>query len=424
MPSPGGATKPERRPERPTYSSPRSNDIDSGFARCYTGRRPAGHASTNSPMKRIPVSGPWITQRELDYVADAAANAWYENANVYHARFESTFAETIGVKHAIALPSCTSAIHLALLALGVGPGDEVVVPDLTWIASVAPVLYVGATPVFADVDAATWCLTAETLDRVATPRTKAVIPVDLYGGMPDMDAIRAVSERRRIAIVEDAAEAIGSRFKGGMAGSFGDMGTFSFHGSKTATTGEGGMLVSNRSDLVARALTLRDHGRPPGDKMFFNNEVAHKYKMSALQAALGLAQVERLSELVHRKREIFGFYRAALADIDGITLNAEPDGVLNTYWMVTAVLDAKRKLEKRELLQRMSDRGIDCRPIFSPLSSLPAFSGHAEAAVAQKRNIVSYELGRSGINLPSGYNVDEATATFVAEAFKAALAGS
>jgi perosamine synthetase len=375
-------------------------------------------------MKRIPVAGPWITQREIDYVTDAVTNAWYENANMYNARFEQTFARTLGVKHAVSLPSCTSAIHLSLLALGVGPGDEVVVPDLTWIATVAPVLYVGATPVFADVDVETWCLSADALDRVATPRTKAIIPVDLYGGMPDMDAIGAVAKRRGFAVVEDAAEAIGSRFKDRMAGSFGDTGVFSFHGSKTLTTGEGGMLVSDRDDLVQRALTLRDHGRPPGDKMFFNNEVAYKYKMSSLQAALGLAQIERIEELVARKREIFGFYRKALSGVDGIRLNAEPEGVLNTYWMVTVIVDPKRGLEKRELMARMSDRGVDCRPIFSPLSSLPAFEGHAEAIKAQARNAVSYGVGRYGINLPSGFHVDEATAQRVAEALKAALAGT
>lgn len=375
-------------------------------------------------MKRIPVAGPWITQREIDYATDAAANAWHENANMYNARFEQTFARTLGVKHAVSLPSCTSAIHLSLLALGVGAGDEVVVPDLTWIATVAPVVYVGATPVFADVDRQTWCMTADALDRVRTPKTKAVIPVDLYGGMADMEGIAALASRHGLAIVEDAAEAIGSRLNGRMAGSFGDTGVFSFHGSKTVTTGEGGMLVSDRDDLVKRALTLRDHGRPPGDKMFFNTEVAYKYKMSAMQAAVGLAQIERLEDLVARKREIFAFYRKALAGIDGIALNAEPEGVLNTYWMVTAIVDPKRGLDKRELMARMSDRGVDCRPIFSPLSSLPAFEGHPEAIKARTRNTVSYALGPYGINLPSGFNVDEATAGVVSDAFRAALAGS
>src|SRR5688572_16563439 len=230
-------------------------------------------------MQRIPVSGPWITQKEVDYVADAAANGWYQNANSYHQRFEKAFAEYLGVRYTMALPSCTSAIHLSLLALGVGPGDEVIVPDATWIASAAPITYVGATPVFADIDERTWCLSAESFEACITPATKAVISVALYGNMPDMDAIKDVAQRHGIPIVEDAAEAIGSEYKGRKAGSFGHASVFSFHGSKTLTTGEGGMLLTDEAGLFERAQVLRDHGRKPGDKMFFNHEVAYKYKM-------------------------------------------------------------------------------------------------------------------------------------------------
>lgn len=375
-------------------------------------------------MKRIPVSGPWITPKEVEYVADAAANAWYSNAGIYNDRFERSFAEILGVRHAVSLPSCTSAIHLSLLALGVGPGDEVVVPDLTWIASVAPITYVGATAVFADVDARTWCLSARSFEEVVTPRTKAVIPVDLYGNMPNMDAIRAVAIRHGVAIVEDAAEAIGSRYDGRMAGSFGDTGVFSFHGSKTVTTGEGGMLVTDRDDLLERVLTLRDHGRRPGDTMFENTEVAFKYKMSALQAALGLAQIERLDELVRRKREIFAWYQEELRGTDGITLNYQASNVLNTYWMVTAVVDARLGLGKAKLKGLMSDRGIDCRPMFSPLSSLPAFAGHPSREAAVSRNVTSYAIGPYGLNLPSGFNLDGAIVREVAGALKEILSSA
>ena len=251
-------------------------------------------------MERIPVAGPWITQREIDYVTDAVTNAWYDKANVYHAKFESRFAEYTRRRHAMALPSCTSGLHLALLALGVGAGDEVVVPDSTWIATSAPVSYVGATAVFADVDPATWCITAASLEAVITPRTKAVILVDLYGSMPDMDATLAVARRHGLAVIEDAAEGLGSEFRGRPAGSFGEVSVFSFHGSKTLTTGEGGMLVTDRTDLFERAQFLRDHGRVPGDVQFYNAEVAYKYKMTSMQAALGLAQIERGDELITR----------------------------------------------------------------------------------------------------------------------------
>jgi perosamine synthetase len=374
-----------------------------------------------APEARIPVSGPWITEREIAYVTDAVTNAWYGNANVYHERFERAFAEYIGVAHAIALPSCTSAIHLSLLALGVGPGDEVVVPDLTWIASVAPVSYVGATPVFADVDPETWCLSPDSLKQCITSRTKAVIPVDLYGGMPDWDAIRSVAKRHGIAIVEDAAEAIGSTYRGRLAGSFGECGVFSFHGSKTLTTGEGGMLLTDRDDLHQRALFLRDHGRLPGDTMFRNAEVAHKYKMSAMQAALGLAQLERVEELIARKRQIFEWYRRELAGCDWIRLNAQPPGTCNTYWMVTAILDSARGVTKELLIPRLRARNVDCRPFFYPLSALPAFAGHAQAVTARARNVVSSRVSPYGVNLPSGLNMTEELVGVVCEQLFAAF---
>ncbi len=369
-------------------------------------------------MKRIPVSGPWITPKEVEYVADAAANAWYANANVYHNRFETAFAERLGVRHAISLPSCTSAIHLSLLALGIGPGDEVIVPELTWIASVAPVSYVGATPVFVDADPTSWCLSAAAFESAITPRTKAVIPVDLYGNMPDYAAIEEVATKRGIALIEDAAEAIGSRYQDRMAGSFGDAGVFSFHGSKTLTTGEGGMLVTNRDDVYRRALVLRDHGRQPGDVTFANTEVAYKYKMSSMQAALGLAQLERLDELIERKRDIFRWYADELRNVDGLALNSEAADVVNTYWMVTAVLAPRLGWDKLRLMAAMSERGIDCRPFFSPLSSLPAYAQHPSIVGAKDRNKASYLVGPYGINLPSGFNMDRDTVRFVAQALK------
>ena len=265
-------------------------------------------------MAKIPIAGPSITQKEIDYVSEAVKTAWYDNANVFHERFERAFAAHCGRKYAISLPSCTSGLHLALLALGIGEGDEVIVPDCTWIASVAPVHYVGATPVFADIDPDSWCLSSEAFESAISPRTKAAIVVDLYGAMPDWDRISEIAARHGIVLIEDAAEAAGSLWRERPAGSFGTMSAFSFHGSKTLTTGEGGMLVLDDDHLRTRVLQLRDHGRVPGDTMFFNEEVGWKYKMSSMQAALGLAQLERLDELVGKKRQIFSWYRQALAD--------------------------------------------------------------------------------------------------------------
>jgi perosamine synthetase len=359
-------------------------------------------------MDWIPVAGPWVTEKEVRYAADAAANGWYATHGIYPERFEKGFADYVGVAHATSLPSCTSGLHLALASLGIGPGDEVIVPDATWIATSAPITYVGATPVFADIDDKSWCLDPAALERAITPRTKAVIIVDLYGNMADMDAISAIAKQHGIAIVEDAAEAIGSEYRGRKAGSFGDVATFSFHGSKTLTTGEGGMLVTSRDDLFARTLRLRDHGRKPGDRMFINQEIAFKYKMSAMQAAFGLAQLERIEELIARKREIFSWYARRAHGLKGIALNHEAASTKSSYWMVTAVFDRELGLQKEKIITHLRDRNIDSRPFFSPLSSLPAYRHCGNETFWESRNPVSYDIAARAVNLPSGFNMTEA----------------
>jgi perosamine synthetase len=375
-------------------------------------------------MDQIPVSGPWITAKEAAYVSEAVSTAWYGSANKYHDLFERNFAGYLGVRFAVCLPSCTSAIHLALLALGVGPGDEVIVPDITWIATAAPISYVGATPVFADIDPKTWCLSAAALEECISPRTRAVIPVDLYGGMPDWEAIRAVADLYGLAVIEDAAEALGSEYYGQKAGNLGDVGVFSFHGSKTLTTGEGGMLVTGRADIYERVLFLRDHGRRPGDKMFWNTEVAYKYKMSSMQAALGVAQLERIDELVERKRQIFAWYQEELAGVEGLTLNFEAVGIRNTFWMVTAVLAEDLGLSKELVIELMREKGIDCRPFFHPLSSLPAYRNVPAVHEAWRRNLVSYRISPHGFNLPSGFNLTEGQVRYVSQTLQSILADS
>jgi perosamine synthetase len=373
-------------------------------------------------MTRVPVAGPSITEKEVDYVSEAVRSAWYEDANVYNERFEKAFAAHCGRRHAVSLPSCTSALHLALAALEVGPGDEVIVPDVTWIATVAPVCYAGATPVFVDIDARTWCISPDAFAAAITPRTKAAIAVDLYGSMPDWDALSDIAAANGVALIEDAAEAIGSRWKGRPSGAFGAMAAFSFHGSKTVTTGEGGMLVVDDDRLLARILQLRDHGRPPGDHGFYNAEVGFKYKMSSVQAALGLAQLERLGELVAAKRQIFFWYRQAFADWHLGHLNPDVPGLFSSCWMTTLVLDAANGVTKEELMPRLAADGISVRPFFYPLSSIPAFRDTAEAALACERNTVAYAISPYGINLPSALNLTAADVQRVADRVRAAAA--
>lgn len=363
--------------------------------------------------RRIPVAGPWITQREIDYVTDAVTNAWYSEANVYNKRFEEAFADFLGVPHAASLPSCTSGLHLALAAMGIGPGDEVIVPEITWIATSAPISYVGATPVFADVDPTTWCLSPASLESLITPRTKAVIPVDLYGNVADYDAILAITKRHGLKVIEDAAEALGATRRKQQAGSFGDAAVFSFHGSKTLTTAEGGMLVLHDHGLLDRVNFLRDHGRKVGDVSFENSEVAFKYKMTSMQAALGLAQLERIEELTARKRQVFRWYAERLGDLPGVRLNNPGPDVEAVYWMVSLAWDENLGVTAMQLRDALAAHGIDTRPFFKPLSSLPAYQNLPDAEHYPRRNPVSYRLRNRGINLPSSLILTEDEADFV-----------
>ena len=364
-------------------------------------------------MERIPVAGPWITDKEVAYVSDAVRNAWYSQANTYQLRFEDAFKTYVSRRYAMALPSATSAIHLALASLGIGPGDEVIVPEATWIATSAPISYVGATPVFADIDPLSWCLSPESLEACITPRTRAVIAVNLYGGMPDMDPIDAIGDRNGLTIIEDAAESIGAEYRRRRAGSFGHVSVFSFHGSKTLTTGEGGMLLTDDETLYRRALVLRDHGRAPSARAFWNQEIAFKYKMSSLQAALGLAQLERVEELIARKQQIFAWYREALDGVRNVTLNYAGPMVVNAYWMVTAVLDARLGLGKESVGEALSARGIDTRPFFYPLSSLPAYASLPGARDAARRNLNAYDISTRAINLPSAMSLTQDQVRYV-----------
>ena len=377
-------------------------------------------APASRPAK-IPIAGPWITEKEIEYVTDAVKTGWYGEANTYQQRFEEAFGNYVSRRHAMALPSATSAIHLALAGLGIGPGDEVIVPDATWIATSAPITYVGATPVFADIEERSWCLTPAALEACTTSRTRAVIVVNLYGGMPDMDTVLAITERRGLAVIEDAAESVGAEYRRRRAGSFGDASVFSFHGSKTLTTGEGGMLLTDDDALYERALVLRDHGRAPGPKQFWNQEVGFKYRMSSLQAALGLAQLERIAELVERKRTIFGWYREGFDGLNGVTLNYAGPMVMNAYWMVTAVIGPEYRIAKEAMMDALGAQGIATRPFFYPLSSLPAYAATPQARAAQERNRVAYSVSARGINLPSALNLTHEQVAFVCDAFRDVL---
>ena len=352
----------------------------------------------------IEMAGPWITDHEEKVVLDALRNGWYgKTAYYYCEKFEAEFAKYHDRKYALMTPNCTSAIHLLLAGLGVEDGDEVIVPECTWIATAAPISYQRARTVFADIDPVHWCMTPSALEKAITDRTRAVIVVDLYGNMPDWDELKQVAEKAGIHLIEDSAEALGSSYKGVRAGKLGIASVFSFHRTKTITTGEGGMLLMDDDDLFERCKILRDHGRAPGT--YFNVEVAYKYMPFNLQAALGYAQFQRLEELVERKRWIWRSYIERLADIPDLYLNPEPEHVRNGVWCTALIFGKSHGLSKEVAMERLTEMGLPARPFFWPLSSLPAYPDRQRQGRVD--NPVAYDVSSRGINLPSALNIRE-----------------
>jgi len=361
-------------------------------------------------MKPILYAKPSITDLEIEHVSDAIRHGWGSACNDYLLKFEASFREHLDVPCAMATSSCTGALQLALAALRIGPGDEVILPDITWIASVSPVVHAGARPVLVDVLPDTWCIDPRRVEAAITPRTKAVVCVHLYGNVCDMAALSDICSRHGIALIEDAAEAMGSAWRDRRAGSIGDFSVFSFHGTKTITTGEGGLLASTRTDLWDRVRTLADHGRRPGEPVqFWCSEFGFKFKMSNLQAALGVAQMERLEELVARKREIFGLYRELLQGVAGLRMNPEPEGTRNGYWMSTVVWNRALGIDRDRLVAAMRAAKIDARVFFHPLSAFPMFAG------SQFDTPVARSLEGCGLNLPCYHDMEEQDIRRVAE---------
>ena len=368
--------------------------------------------------KKIPINKPSITELEISYVNDAITNGWGEKCYDYIHRFEKDFSKYQGTKHALATSSCTGAIHLALMALGVKQDDEVIIPEITWIASAEPILYIGAKPVFVDILEDTWCLDPQKVEEAITPKTKAIIVVHIYGNLCNMNEIMAIAKKYNLVVLEDAAEALGSEYYGKKAGSIADVGVFSFHGTKTMTTGEGGILVTNNEAVYEKAKILNDHGRnakDPENKMFWMRNYGYKYKISNLQAALGCAQVSRIEELVNKKREIFNWYKELLKDIP-CQLNPEYENTKNSYWLPTVVFDKSLNFDRNAFFEICKENGIDSRPFFFPLSSLPMFEDI-------KGNIVSYDIFERGINLPSYHDLLEEEALNLVNVIKKFING-
>jgi perosamine synthetase len=358
-----------------------------------------------SASERIPVCAPVFSDRERAYVIEAVESGWISSTGAFLGRFEAAFARFCGVRHVESCANGTAALHLVLHAIGVGPGDEVIVPSFTFAASANPILFCGGAPVFCEIDRDTWVMdVADALSRV-TPKTRAIIGVDLFGVLVDYDALRAGLARigrGDVKIIEDAAEAAGTSSRGRVAGAFGDAAIFSFFGNKTLTTGEGGAVATDDEALGRRVRFLKNHGMD-SRRRYFHPELGFNYRMTNLQAAVGVAQVEAAHDLCARKRRVHARYRERLARVEGLIFQHFPSDQDVVPWLVAIVDTALPSEAARDrLLAAMSDRGVDGRPFFVPCHHFPYFP-KTDSTLS-----VSDRVAASGLALPSGGGLTEA----------------
>jgi perosamine synthetase len=344
----------------------------------------------------IPISKPFIGAREKELVLDALDSGWVSSIGKYIDEFEANFARYCGTEYALATSNGTTGLHLALAALGLKPNDEVIVPDLTFVATANAVAYTGATPVLAEIDPDTLCIDPASVKSLITDRTKAIIPVHLYGHPADMDALTEIAEARGVDIIEDAAEAHGAEYKGRRVGGLSKCGVFSFYGNKVITTGEGGMLTTNDHAFYQCAKRLRDHSMNP-QRRYFHEEIGFNYRITNLQAALGVAQLERIDDFLDRRTEIMGWYNSEIAATEGVRLNRVKNWAKSAFWMVCLEVDWFDETRRDAFMQRLRARGIDTRPYFCTLSSMPMYKQEPFPVAARK--------SRTGINLPSFFDL-------------------
>lgn len=359
-------------------------------------------------MKKIKMASPWITDYEREIVTEMMLSGW--DSYEYVEMFEREFAKWHERQYALMTPCCTHALHLLLLALKIQEGDEIIVPECTWTGSVAPVVYVGGVPVFCDINKDTWCVDIKSIEQKITKKTRAIIAVDLYGNMPNYDELVSFADKKNIYLIEDAAEALGSKFKNIRAGKFGVAGVHSFHRTKTITTGEGGMLLIDDYELYNRAKFLRDHGRS-STIPYYTVEVTPKYMPSNLAASVGYAQFQRIDELVAKKRWIYHEYKRHLDHIEDIQMNEDNSEIFNGVWATSVVFGESCNLTKSHAIKKLESIGVPARPFFYPLSSLPAYNKYGKNNL--KENSVSYDISERAITLSCAYDLDEEQISFI-----------
>lgn len=342
----------------------------------------------------LPVAEPYLTDKELGYVTDCIVSGWISSGGKYVNKFETMVAESCNVSHGISTTSGTTALHLALLACGIGPGDEVIVPTMTFVAPASTACHVGAKPIFVDVEETTMCLDPDQLLGAITPRTKAIIPVHLYGHPANMDSIMEIADQYDLWVIEDAAEAQGAEYRGKPVGSLGHAAIFSFFGNKTITTGEGGMVLTN-DDLLAQKMRLfRDHGMDRSQG-YWHPVIGFNYRMTNIQAAIGVGQMENFDTILQKKRIVASTYHQLLADIKSITLPTDAPWATSSCWLYTILLNGLGgKSKKNDLLEELRKENVEARSTFIPMHRQPIFEESRSYPVAD-------HISDNGISLPT-----------------------
>lgn len=359
---------------------------------------------------KIPVYQPSLTGKEKEYVIDCLDSTWISSKGKYISLFEQSFSNYIDIRHSTTVSNGTVAIHLALITLGIGPGDEVIVPTLTYIASVNAIIYTGATPVFVDSLESTWQIDPEDVEKKITPNTKAIMAVHLYGHPCDMDTLQQIASKHGLFLIEDCAEAIGTKYKGKHVGTFGDISTFSFFGNKTITTGEGGMVVTNDETLYDRAVHFKGQGLAKY-REYWHDVVGYNYRMTNICAAIGLAQLEQVSTFLAQKRQVVEWY---IKYLNGkVDHHREEADTYHSYWMFTILV--KDSAQRDKVRKALADQGIETRPMFYPVHTMPMYSTKFQ------KHPVAEGIAWRGINLPSFPTLTEAQVKFIAETVTEAL---
>jgi len=362
----------------------------------------------------IPVCEPTLRGRELEYLTNCIKTNWISSKGNYVVEFEKEFSRFCNANYGIATSSGTTALHLALVALGIGKNDEVIVPTLTMIATTNPVIFAGATPVFVDSEPNTWNIDVSAIEEKITDRTKAILPVHIYGHPVDMDPLLKIAKKHNLFVIEDAAEAHGAEYKGKIVGCLGDIGCFSFYTNKIITTGEGGMAITNSNETADRLNLLRDLAHSK-EKRYLHYEIGFNYRMTNLQAAIGLAQMEKIDEYVSARRNHAKLYNSILRDVEGITLPPETGWAKNIYWLYSILIEDAFGIGRDELIAKLAEEGIETRPFFIPMHKQPVF---------QKMGLISGdfpiadELCAKGICLPSSSSLEEKQIKYVCNAIK------